>query len=90
MDHDRPIDLAFIFVWAAVLEIKALRQLEVELDCSALERAFEGIFNGDVDLGAVECSVAGVDLPFAGLEALERFLQLLERKHGEAVSQRLD
>ena len=47
----------------AVLEVEPLWQLEVELNGGTLERPAESITDGDVDFGAVECSIAGVDFP---------------------------
>ena len=64
-------------VRATVFEVEPLRELEVELDRGALERPAESVADGDVDLGAVECTVAWVDLPLAGVELLERLLELL-------------
>ncbi len=46
-----------------VLELKANRQLEVQLDGGTLMRALKGIPNVDVDLGSIECAIARVDLP---------------------------
>lgn len=60
-----------------VLQVEALGELEVELDGSALVGSLEGILNSDVDFGAVEGAVAGVELPFAWLEAVEDGLELL-------------
>ena len=64
-------------VRGAVLEVEALGELEVELDRRALERAAERVADLDVDLGPVERTVAGVELPLAGVVRVERLLQLL-------------
>ena len=61
----------------AILELKAFRELEVELDRRALERAAQGVTDLDVDFGAVERAIAGVELPFSGVVRVEGFLQLL-------------
>jgi hypothetical protein len=51
--------------------------LEIELYGRTLERSAEGVTNGDVDLGAVECTIARVDLPFAWILLIECFGELL-------------
>lgn len=82
MDDDRARrGLASVgcLVRAAVLEVEALGQLEVELDRCALVRALERVANGDVDLGSVERAVSGVDLPLARVELFKRAFQLLHR-----------
>lgn len=61
----------------AIFEVEALRQLEIELDGGALERALEGISDGDVNLGSVERSVAGVDLPLSRVLLIECLGELL-------------
>lgn len=61
----------------AILQVEALRQLEVELDRRALERAAEGVADLDVDLGAVERAVAGVELPLPRVLGIERLLELV-------------
>lgn len=45
----------------AVLEVEAFGELEIELERRALVVAAEGVPDEDVDLGAVECAVLGVD-----------------------------
>jgi hypothetical protein len=67
-------------VLASELEIETLRQLEVELDGRTLERAAEAVPDADVDLGAVESAVAGIDLPFPGILLFKRLFELLIRK----------
>jgi hypothetical protein len=67
-------------VLAAVLEVEPLGELEVELDGRALIRAAEAVPHADVDLGAVESAVAGIDLPFPGVVLVERLFQLLVRR----------
>lgn len=61
----------------SVFQLESLGELEVELDGGALERTTEGISDGDVDLGAVEGSVAWVDLPLAWVLLLESLFELL-------------
>lgn len=68
MDDDRVV--AGVIV-AVEVETEALRQLEVELDGGALMGALEGIEDLNVDLGTVESTVLGVDLPVAGEEVVE-------------------
>ena len=67
-------------VRAAVLEVEALGELEVELDGRALEGAAECVLDLDVDLGAVERAVARVELPLARVELVQRLRQLLQGK----------
>ena len=51
--------------------------LEVKLDGGALVGSVQCVFDRDVDLGTVECSITGVELPFAGYEAVEGGGELL-------------
>jgi hypothetical protein len=66
-----------VIIRRAVLEVKPLGKLEVELDGSALEGPAEGVANGDVDFGTVEGAVAWVELPFPGVEFVEGLRELL-------------
>lgn len=75
MDHDGPVQDTLVA--ASELEVEAFGKLEVELDGGALEGSSEGIADGDVNLGAVEGTVTGVELPLARVLLLERVLQLL-------------
>ena len=77
MDNDGALHLLII---RPVLQVEPLRELEVELDRRALERAAEGVANLDVDLGPIERAVSGVELPLAGVELVESLLQLLVLK----------
>jgi hypothetical protein len=63
-------------VLVGVLELEALRQLEVELDGAALPLAAEAVLQVEVDLGAVEGAVAGVEL-VVDAHGLECVLQAL-------------
>ena len=58
VDHDGAVLLA---VLAGVLQLKALRQLAVQLDGAALPGAAQGVGQMEVQLGAVEGAVALVD-----------------------------
>ena len=58
MDHDGPVLAA---VSSGVLEVEPLRHLEVQLDGSALPGPSEGVLQVEVDLRAVEGSIALVD-----------------------------
>ena len=58
VDHDRPVALV---VGADVLELEALRHLEVELDGRHLPRAPDGVLRLHRDLGAVERAAALVE-----------------------------
>lgn len=60
-----------------ILQVKTFRELEIELDRSALEGPPERISDGNVDFGSVECTIPGVDFPFAGVLLIECFFQLL-------------
>lgn len=71
-------------VRATVLEVKALRQLEVELYRRALERALERITQRDVNLRAVERAVARVKFPLSRVVLVECTLQLLQRRRVSA------
>lgn len=61
----------------AVFQVEPLRQLEIQLDGRALERAAQRVADGDVDLGPVERTVARVDIPLIWVMLLQRFFELL-------------
>ena len=69
MYNNRPVVRLF---GRPVLEVEALRKLEVELDGGALKRAAQGIANGDVNLWAVEGAITWVQVPFTGIMFLKR------------------
>jgi hypothetical protein len=77
VDHDGSgrravsLHLSRLVLSCAILEVEALRELEVELDRSTLERALEGVLDSDVDLRAVEGAVSRIKLPFARVEFVE-------------------
>lgn len=60
VDDDGRVRLAISTI---VLELEVDRQLEVQLNRSALVLALQSIRHHDVDFGAVECTVACVDSP---------------------------
>ena len=60
VDHHRPVLLVVV---ADVGEIEALGRGVVELDGAGLPGAAQRVGHGEVDLGAVEGAVAGVELP---------------------------
>ena len=64
----------------AVLQLEPFGELEVELDGGALEGPIESVFDGDIDLGSVEGTIAWVDLPLAWVLFLEGLFELLEVK----------
>jgi hypothetical protein len=64
-------------VGGAIPQIETLGQLEVELDGRALERAPEGVADGDIDLGAVEGAVTRIELPLSGVVLVEGLGKLL-------------
>jgi hypothetical protein len=66
-------------VGRAVAEVEALGELEVELDGTALPLAAESVGEVKVELGAVEGSVLGVEVPVSGNLLLK---DLLERSLG--------
>ena len=81
MDDDGPLLLALV---VDVGQVEPDRELEVQLDGRALVRAPQRVRQRDVDLGAVEGAVAGVQLPLhlrlvqglgEGLQAKERRVQ---------------
>lgn len=78
MDDDRPRHDSL--VRGAIPQVEALRQLEVELDGRTLERPTQRITDSDVNLGPVECAVAGIQLPLAGVVLFERLRELLNGK----------
>lgn len=78
--HDR-------FIGGAVSQVEALWQLEIKLDGSALEGATQSIPNRDINLGAVECAVSWIELPFSGIVFVERLRELLKAVAGR-MSQR--
>ena len=69
MYNNRPVVRLF---GRPVLEVEALRKLEIELDGGALERTAQGIANGDVDLWTVEGAITGVQVPFTRIMFLKR------------------
>ena len=82
MDHDGAVLLA---ISADILKVKALGHLHIQLDRAALPGAAEAVFQMEVDLRAVERTVALVDdiglakLVERGDEAVCRNLPLLVR-----------
>ena len=76
VDHDGPqrrfVEIRHL-LHRAILEVEPLGQLNRR----ALEGAPQRVANGDVELGAVESTVARVDLPLAGVVRVEGFLELL-------------
>ena len=65
---------------ATVLEVEPFGELEVELDGGTLEGPIESVFDGDIDLGSVEGTIAWVDLPLAWILFLESLFELLKVK----------
>jgi hypothetical protein len=63
-----------------VLQIKALRKLEVELDGRTLEGPAKCVADCDVNFWSVECAVSGIDFPFSRMVLLECLLELLRNK----------
>ena len=61
----------------AILQVEALRQLEVKLDSGTLERAIQRILDRDINLRTVESAVARVDLPLARVLFIEGLGELL-------------
>ena len=55
VDHNRTM---FLSVCSCVFQFESLRQLEVKLDGTALPRSSDGVFQMEVDLRSVECSVS--------------------------------
>lgn len=60
-DRSRKVRVVVVTTVVAVLEVEAFGELEIELERGALMVAAEGVSDEDVDLGAVECAVLGVD-----------------------------
>ena len=58
VDHDRSV---FLTVCADILKLKTLRKLEVKLDRTALPCSADRIYQMEVDLRAVESTVAFID-----------------------------
>jgi len=89
VDHDGPrgwlVGVRHL-VSRAVLQVEALWKLEIELYGRTLERSAEGVPDGDIDLGSVECSIAGVYLPFAWVLLIKRFGELLGAQGGERTA----
>lgn len=46
-----------------ILKIEPYRQLEIQLDCSALVLTFKGILYFDVNFWALKCTVSGIQFP---------------------------
>jgi hypothetical protein len=67
-----------VVIGGTVLELEALRELEVELDSGTLEGTFECVADGDVDLGAIESTISGVDFPLPGVLLVKCLFELLE------------
>ena len=59
-----------------VAKIKSLGKLKVELDCGALDGSSEGVFDGDVDFGAVKSAISGIQLPLGIGHLIQAFGQL--------------
>lgn len=55
-----------------IIQIESDRQLEIELDGSALEWASQCILYGDINFGAIECTIAWIQIPW-----LAEFVQWL-------------
>jgi hypothetical protein len=78
MDHHRPREIV-PSLGSTVFEVESLGELEVELNCGTLVGPLERVLDRDVDFGAVEGTVAWVEVPFARLEPVEDGLELLIR-----------
>jgi hypothetical protein len=78
MDDDRSREIGSFLIAAivAVMEIEPFGELEIELKRGALVVAAERVSDEDVDLGAVECTVLGVDRPRPA-EPVQRIRQML-------------
>ena len=74
MDHDRLLLLALL---VHVSQVEPNGELEVELDGGALVLPLQGVGQGDVDLGPVEGTVPGVQLP-RELRFVQRFREGLQ------------
>ena len=59
VDHYRTVMLV---VTANIAEVKTWRQIEIELDRTALPRPPDGILDVQIDLGSIECAATLVDL----------------------------
>jgi len=64
-----------VSVTTRVEKIESFRKLKVELDGGALDGPPEGVLDGDIDLGAIEGAVAGVQFPTM-TELVQAFRQL--------------
>ncbi len=73
VDHDRPLLAA---ISGDVVELEPFRQVEIQLDGGALPHPADGVFDLEIDLGAVESAAALVNLVSPAL-ALQRFDQAL-------------
>ena len=60
MNNDRPFLMAIL---CAVIQIESHRQLEIQLNGSALKWSSKGVINRNVDFWSIEGSVAGIKLP---------------------------
>ena len=84
MNHDGAVLLP---VLAGIFQLKALRHLEVQLNGAALPRPSQGVRQMEVQLRAIEGSIAGVDderlphLSDGGLEGVLRKLPVLLVAH---------
>ena len=80
MNHDRSrgwlVRIRRLFR-PTVLEIKPLRELEIQLNRGALEGPFQSIFDRDIYLGAVKRSIPRTNLPVSRVVLLKRFRELL-------------
>ena len=57
MDNDGSL---FSAVFAAVIQIEAHRELEIELNSSALKGTTESVVNRNIDFWSIKGSVAGI------------------------------
>ena len=80
MDHNRSrwwLVRIRRFFRSTVFEVEPIWKLEIQLDGCALEGPLQGVFDRNVYLWAVECSVSRVHLPFPRVVFFERFRELL-------------
>ena len=81
MNHDwasrRLIWSHFVIVGSAILQVEPFGQLEIELNRGALEGTLQCIFDRNVDLRAVESTIARVQLPLPMIKLVKSFRKLL-------------
>mmetsp|Transcript_78736 Transcript_78736/g.132073 ORF Transcript_78736/g.132073 Transcript_78736/m.132073 type:complete len:202 (-) Transcript_78736:2038-2643(-) len=79
-----------LLLWRHLIrQFEALRQLEVQLDCSALVLPLQGVLQLNINLGAVKCSISRIEKPVLFrlwvLPVSHAFLQRFDDSRGPVI-----